>query len=179
MRRGRGAPFGRSFEADRRARRPGSRCPACIAPVRGAPARVAPVRRVGEALRPGAWASHEAPFLPDGALPRRCGRAPCVRFTFGNIFSFGVRYRSPLPAESCGFLECVQVMLGDAREEVPKTGMNLASRGFLEPEGFARSLFDPLPHGEAPDRRLLEHLTGTGKGINEYGQVKGGKVLLR
>lgn len=77
------------------------------------------------------------------------------------------------------FLECVQAMPGDAREEVPKTGMNLATRGFLEPEGFARSLFDPLPHGEAPDRRLLEHLTGTGKGINEYGQVKGGKVLLR
>lgn len=169
MRRGHGAPFGRSLEADRRARRPGSRCPA-----RGAPA-----RRVGEALRPGAWASHEVPFLPDGALPRRCGRAPCVRFTFGNIFSPGVRYRSPLPAESCGYLECDRVMPRDAREEVPKTGMNLAARGFLEPEGLARSLFDPLPHGEAPDRRLLEHLTGTGKGISEYGQVEGGKVLLR
>lgn len=76
------------------------------------------------------------------------------------------------------FFERVQVMPRDAREEVPKTGMNLAVRGFLEPEGFARSLFDPLPHGEAPDRRLLEHLAGTGKGINEYGQVKGGKVLL-
>lgn len=164
MRRGRGAPFGRTFEADRRARRPGPRRPGPSS---------------GRGLEAGAWASHETPFLPDGALPHRCGRAPCVRFTFGNIFSFGVRYRSPLPAESCGFLECVQAMSGDAREEVPKTGMNLATRGFLEPEGLTRSLFDSLPHGEAPDRRLLEHLTGTGKGINEYGQVKGGKVLLR
>ncbi len=76
------------------------------------------------------------------------------------------------------FLERVQVMLGDAREEVPKTGMNLASRGFLEPEGFARSLLIPF-HMAKPHRRFLEHLTGTGKGINEYGQVKGGKVLLR
>ena len=159
MRRGQGAPFGRSLEADRRARRPGSRRPGSRRPGPSS----------GRGLEAGAWASHEVPFLPDGALPRRCGRAPCVRFTFGNIFSPGMRYRSPLPAESCGFLECVQVMPGDTREEVPKTGMNLAARGFLEPEGFARSLFDPLPHGEAPDRRLLEHLAGAGKGINEYG----------
>lgn len=169
MRRGQGAPFGRSLEADRRARRPGPRCPA-----RGAPA-----RRVGEALRPGPGPRMRRPSFQTGPFRVAAGGPRAFVSRLGISFHSACGIARRCQRNPAVFLERVQVMPRDAREEVPKTGMNLAARGFLEPEGLARSLFDPLPHGEAPDRRLLEHLTGTGKGINEYGQVKGGKVLLR
>lgn len=174
MRRGRGAPFGRSLEADRRACRPGLRCPA-----RGTPARVAPARRVGEALRPGLGPRMRRPSFQTGPFRVAAGGPRAFVSLLGISFHSACGIARRCQRNPAGFLERVQVMPGDAREEVPKTGMNLASRVLLEPEGLARSLFDSLPHGEAPDRRLLEHLTGTGKGVNEYGQVEGGKVLLR
>lgn len=164
MRRGRGAPFGRSPEADRRARRPGTRCPGPSS---------------GRGLEAEAGSNKRRPSFQTGPFRVAAGGPRAFVSLLGISFHSACDIARRCQRNPAVFLECVQVMLGDAREEVPKSGMNLATRGFLEPEGLTRSLFDPLPHGEAPDRRLLEHLTGTGKGINEYGQVKGGKVLLR